>query len=239
MAALLASMKDDDGRVTIPGYYDGIEIDAVTRRVLSAVPDDADIINRTIGIAEPEKVGSNYQESLQYPSLNVRGFAAAWTGPETRTIVPESAVASIDIRLVPESDPDRLTGLVRQHIEQQGYYVIEQEPTEEERARYSHIARFEYAGATLPFRTDMDSRTGNLLRAAMAAGLNEDPVDIRIMGGTVPTATFINGLDIPAVIVPLVNSDNNQHSPNENLRVGNITNGIATFASILTYGHED
>jgi acetylornithine deacetylase/succinyl-diaminopimelate desuccinylase-like protein len=50
----------------------------------------------------------------------------------------------------------------------------------------------------------------------------------------VPTAKFINALKIPAVIVPLVNADNNQHSPNENLRVGNITNGIATFISIIT-----
>ena len=239
MAALLASMKDDEGRVIIPGYYDGIELDAATRQVLAAVPDDADYIHRIIGIAEPEKVGSNYQESLQYPSLNVRGLAAAWTGPEARTIVPQSATAEIDIRLVPETSPDRLVDLVRTHIEGQGYYVIEQEPTEEERARYTHIARLQYGGATLPFRTDLGSATGVMIRAALSEGLGEAPVNIRIMGGTVPISSFINTLGIPAVIVPLVNSDNNQHSPNENLRVGNITSGIATFASILTYRPPD
>jgi acetylornithine deacetylase/succinyl-diaminopimelate desuccinylase-like protein len=239
MGALLASMKDKDGRVVIPGYYDGIELDAATRRVLSAVPDDPDVIHQTIGIAEPEKVGSNYQESLQYPSLNVRGLAAAWTGPETRTIVPQSATAEIDIRLVPESDPDRLVDLVRHHIESEGYFVTDQPPTEEERARYTHIARLEYNGATLPFRTELDSTTGHLMRSAIRAGLDENPVDIRIMGGTVPISTFINALGIPAVIVPLVNADNNQHSPNENLRIGNITNGIATFASLLAYRPED
>ena len=96
-----------------------------------------------------------------------------------------------------------------------------------------------YGGAILPFRTDLGSATGVMIRAALSEGLGEAPVDIRIMGGTVPISSFINTLGIPAVIVPLVNSDNNQHSPNENLRIGNITSGITTFASILTYRPPD
>ena len=54
------------------------------------------------------------------------------------------------------------------------------------------------------------------------------------MGGTVPIARFINILKIPAVVVPLVNPDNNQHSPNENLRVGNYVDGVRTCLGILT-----
>ena len=59
-------------------------------------------------------------------------------------------------------------------------------------------------------------------------------VQVRIMGGTVPIAPFINALDIPAFLLPLVNPDNNQHSPNENLRLGQIDYGIKTFLALLT-----
>jgi len=230
---LLAGMKDEDGRVTIPGYYDGIDLEDV-QDVLGNVPDDPSVINRTIGIAEPDKVGRYYQEALQYPSLNVRGMQSAWVGDQVRTIVPDMATASIDIRLIPESDPDRLKGLVREYIRQQGYYVIDRDPTGEERLTYPRIAKFETGGATLPFRTDIQSGIGIWLTDAVGRGMDREPVLIRIMGGTVPIAPFINSLDVPAVIVPLVNPDNNQHAPDENLRIWNFTNGIQVFLSIMT-----
>ena len=86
----------------------------------------------------------------------------------------------------------------------------------------------------LPFRTDMDTPTGKWLEKVVKETMHEDPVKIRIMGGTVPIAAFINELSIPAVIVPMVNPDNNQHSPNENLRIGNLQYGIEMFHGILS-----
>ncbi len=233
MAKLLASMKDDDGRVIIPGYYDGIEFSEAIKKVLQAVPDDTLKIHKIIGIAQSEKVGSNYQESLQYPSLNVRGIQAAWVGAQTRTIVPEKAMASIDIRLVPESNPEKLKALLKKHIEQQGYYVIDSVPTEKERLTHAKILTFEAGKATMAFRTAIDSEMGNWLERTVASGLGHAPIKVRIMGGTVPIAPFINALEIPAVIVPLVNTDNNQHSPNENLKIWNFTNGIQTFLALM------
>ena len=233
MAHLLSSMKDEDGRVIIPGYYDGIDLTADIKSLLSQVPDDPSQIHKTIGIAQPEQVGNNLQEALQYPSLNVRGISAAWTGDEARTIVPASATASIDLRLVPESDPDKLKALIRKHIADKGYHILDREPTESERLQYPLLATYKTGGATLPFRTDVESETGKWLNRAIKKGWNAEAVKIRIMGGTVPISSFINELDIPAVIVPLVNPDNNQHSPNENLRLGNLIDGIQTFMSIL------
>lgn len=234
LSQLLAGMKDEEGRVIIPGYYDGIDFDAEARSIMAAVPDDTEVIHKTVGIAEPEKVGSNYQESLQYPSLNVRGISAGWVGKNARTIVPAEATAAIDIRLVPESNPDRLIGLVKSHIESKGYVVLDHEPSEEERLKYPKMVKLEAnRKATLPFRTDVNSLTGQWVQKALLNGWGKEPIKIRIMGGTVPTTTFINGLDIPAIIVPLVNADNNQHSPDENLQIGNITNGVRTFMSIL------
>ncbi len=235
MACILASFKNKDGRVKIPGYYDGILLNEATQKILKSVPDDAPLINKTIGIAQPEKVGRFYQESLQYPSLNVRGMQSAWIGSQTRTIVPDKAVASLDLRLVPESDPVRLQNLVKTYIKQQGFYVIDHSPTEEERLTHNNIVKFETGKATLPFRTPIDSKAGQWVIKAMKKGLDTQPIKVRIMGGTVPISPFINALKIPAVIVPLVNADNNQHSPNENLKIANISNGIQTFLALMTF----
>ena len=235
MARILSSFKNSDGRVKIPGYYDGITIDASTEKILKSVPDNAHNINKTIGIAIPDKVGRFYQESLQYPSLNVRGMQSAWIGNQTRTIVPDKAIVSIDIRLVPESDPVRLQNLVKNYIKQQGFYVIDHSPTEKERLTRKNIVKFDAGKATLPFRTPINSKAGQWVINAMQKGLKQTPIKVRIMGGTVPISPFINALNIPAVIVPLVNADNNQHSPNENLKIANVSNGIQTFLALMTY----
>jgi hypothetical protein len=60
-------MKDENGRVLIPGFYDGVAFDAHTKAVLAAVPDDAEAMRRRLGIARNEKVGDNYQEAMNYP----------------------------------------------------------------------------------------------------------------------------------------------------------------------------
>lgn len=234
MAHLLASMKDEDGKVRIKGFYDPVKMNKETKAILAAVPDDAEMINQGLGIAKPETVGQNYQESLQYPSLNIRGMASAWIGKQTRTIVPDKAVAQVGIRLVPETDGHHLLDLLRQHIRDQGYYLLDREPTPEERREHEKIATFIGSTRINAFRTEINSPTGRWLTSALNNTFNSPPVNIRIMGGTVPVTPLIEALDLPAVIVPMVNMDNNQHSPNENLRLGNLRTGIKTCLGILT-----
>ncbi len=233
LAQLIASMKDDEGRVTIKGFYDGIKINKATRQILSSVPDDEKYIQKKIGIARPEAVGKNYQEAIQYPSLNVRGMNSAWVGSKSRTIIPATATAEIDVRLVKESDPERLMSLIKNHIQKQGYFVVDKEPTEEERMKYPKIVFFRSVINYQSFRTTIDSDVGNWLSRALTKAYGKDPIKIRIGGGSIPISPFVVTLNVPAVIVPTVNMDNNQHSPNENLRVGNYVNGIKTMISIL------
>ena len=231
---LLASMKDDDGRALIDGFYDGIDIDEATAAILNAVPDDEAAIKARLGVAYPDQVGKTYQESLQYPSLNVRGMSSAWIGRQTRTIVPEKAVVQLGIRLVPETDGDRMLDLVRNHIKGQGYFLLDREPTDEERLKHPKIATFIGRKSVNAFRTEINSPTGQWLTKALEKVYGKQPVRQRIMGGTVPVTPLIEKLGAPAVIVPLVNMDNNQHSPNENLRLGNLYNGIKTCIGVLS-----
>ncbi len=234
LSRLLSSMKDADGKVIIPGYYDGISLDEETLNILKSVPDDDGKINRMLEINQPEGVGAFYQESLQYPSLNIRGMSSGWVGEEARTIIPATATAELDLRLVPESDGTRLKKLVRDYIAKAGYYVTDREPDSEMRKQHPRIIKVSERGVTDAFRTSLKDPFGNYLVSLMSDSFNEQVVQIRIMGGTVPIAPFINELQIPAYILPLVNPDNNQHSPDENLRIGQIDYGIRVFHKLLT-----
>ena len=233
MAHLLASMKNEYGTVVIDHFYDGIELDAETRAVLEAIPDKNMEINQQLVIHTPDKVGETYQESLQFPSLNVRHIETSWKGPGLKTVIPEYCTAHIDVRLVKETDGIEQIKKVKKHIESEGFLVLDREPTDIERMNYPLIATFNGNGGVNAFRTETDSPLGMKLQTAIGEEYKEDMVLIRTMGGTIPIIPAVNALDIPAVIVPMVNMDNNQHAPNENIRIGNMIDGIHICLAIL------
>ena len=233
LSQLLASMKDDDGRVLIDGFYDGIVFDEETLAVLNAVPDNEEVIQAKLGFKGADKVADTYQKALQYPSLNIRGMLSGWVGSEARTIVPAQATAEMDIRLVLESDPERLLKLLREHIQSEGYHIIADKPTQRERLTHHKICRMSSKISYQAFRTDFDTPIGNWLTKAMRNAYGKNPVRTRTMGGSIPISPFIQTLDVPAVVVPTANRDNNQHSPNENIRLGNYVEGVQALYYIL------
>ena len=237
LATLLASMKDDTGRVTVPGYYDLVKIGEAERQIMAAVPDDEIALKKRLGIFRTDQVGANYQEAMQYPSLNVRGMSSAAVGDKAANIVPDQAVAELDLRTTPDSNAVYLGKLVQAHLEKQGYHLVKGMPTDDDRSRYDKLASFavqteggDAAG------TPMDSVVGQWAYGAMvdAFGARPEPVRIRMMGGTVPTAEIVEALGVPFAIVPLVNADNNQHASNENMRMGNYIDGVRTIYSLIT-----
>jgi acetylornithine deacetylase/succinyl-diaminopimelate desuccinylase-like protein len=239
LAALLASMKDEDGRVKIAGYYDGVRLTEAERQMLAAVPEDEEALRKRVGIATPEKVGRNYQEALQYPSLNIRGLAAAQTGDKASNVIPATATADLDLRTAPGANAAYLTGLIEAHIRAQGYYLIDRAPTDEERAAHGKIASaVDPQGSSDAAFTDTGAKVGTWVEGALAKTFDSGNgpvqiVKIRMMGGTVPTDKLVGTLNLPFVIVPLVNADNNQHTHNENLRIGHYLAGIRAFAGLL------
>lgn len=237
LAALLASMKDDDGRVTIPGYYARSVLTDADRKVLAEAPDDEAAMKKRLGIAAQEKVGGSYQEALQYPSLNVRGLASAGVGEKSANIIPHQAVAELDIRTTVEADSDYLLDLLKKHVEKQGYHLVDAEPTDDDRARFPKLTRLRTGLAAKGVRQPIDSAIGRWVEEAFgeaysgSAGMK--PVRIRVMGGTVPTHEIVTPLHAPFVLVPLVNSDNNQHAFDENLRMGNYVSGMRAMLGLL------
>lgn len=235
LALLLASMKDEQGRVLVAGFNDGIAaLTAEERRMIAEVPDDSAAMLRAFGVSAPEAAYPKLQDALQYPTLNVRGLISAHVGAGARTIIPDSATASIDIRLVKETRGAALVEKLRAHVRKQGYHVVDAPPDDATRQQHSRIARLQTLGDdTNAFRTSPADPQARALAQAIRQSLGVEPVHLRTLGGTVPIAPFIEALGFPAVLVPTVNFDNNQHEENENLRLENLYESIVTVAAIL------
>ena len=235
LALLLASMKNEQGRVLVAGFNDGVAaLTAEEQKMVADVPDDSAAMLRAFGVSAPEPAYPKLQQALQYPTLNVRGMTSAHVGSGARTIIPDSATASIDIRLVKETPAAAMVEKLRRHVIQQGYHVVDAPPDDATRAKYPKIARFQAFGdGTNAFRTSPAEPQARGLADALRRTLGVEPVHLRTLGGTVPIAPFIEALGFPAVLVPTVNFDNNQHEENENLKLENLYEGILTVAAIL------
>jgi acetylornithine deacetylase/succinyl-diaminopimelate desuccinylase-like protein len=233
LAHLLSSMKSESGKVLIKDYYKGITISDEVHEVLKNVPDNKEDMNRSLLIHTSENVGNNYQEALQYPSLNIRQIETSWKGDKPKTIIPEFAKVNIDVRLVMETDGEQQLEKIKKHIKKQGFLLLDSIPTDSERLSNAKIVTFIGDKGVNAFRTNIGLEFGNLLQKEFKKTFKESPIIIRTMGGTVPIIPAIKVLNIPAIIVPMVNMDNNQHNPNENIRIGNIRQGIKICLSIF------
>jgi acetylornithine deacetylase/succinyl-diaminopimelate desuccinylase-like protein len=235
LAALLASMKSDDGRVLVAGFNDGIQpLTPDERAMLDSVPEDAAAMLKTFGLSAPTEAYPRLQDALQYPTLNVRGLVSAHVGAGARTIIPDRATAAMDIRLVKETSPASMVEKLRAHVRAQGYHLVNGEPTDADRAQYSRLAAIAVSESpTNAFRTSPSEPRVKRVVAAIATLTAEPPVQLRTLGGTVPIAPFIEALGFPAILVPTVNFDNNQHEENENLRLGHFFKSVEIIAAVL------
>src|SRR4029077_9310976 len=222
LSRLLASMRDANGRVLIDGYYDDMTpLSELEKKTLSEMPvNDADL-EKELGIAKPEGAGKKLVELLQEPSLNVRGISSAYVGEKAQNVVPDKAEASIDARLVKGEDPHKKFEQIAAFIKKQGYFVIDHEPSMEERRAHALIAKVVDQGGYRASRTAMDLPVSKALVKVVQDATGGDTVIAPTLGGSVPMYIF-EDLGLPWIGVPIVNYDNHQHSSDENLRLGHL-----------------
>jgi acetylornithine deacetylase/succinyl-diaminopimelate desuccinylase-like protein len=140
------------------------------------------------------------------------------------------------MRLVKENSPRTMVDRVLAHIRKQGYFVVDKEPDTATLAAHPRIAKVttRAAAASGAWRTDPEDPQARFVADALQSRLGERLIRIRTLGGGVPASAFINAYHVPTVGVSLANFDDNQHTDNENLRLGNLWNGILTLAAIMT-----
>ena len=235
LANLLAGMKDESGKILIDGFYDSVEpIGDEEREALSRLPDYDPALRESLGLVETEEGNKPLAERLLQPTLTVRGLSSGNTGALARNVIPSTATASLGIRLVKGNDPEHMKDLVEAHIRKQGYHIVREDPDQEMRLRYPKIVKITRGGGYPAARTSMNLPLAQQLFGAVQQAAGDEALRVPALGGSLPLYLFTDMLQKPAVIVPVANHDNNQHAPDENLRIANLWYGIDLYAAILS-----
>ncbi len=233
LVRLLASLRDEEGRILIPGFDDDVRpLGAAERRAVEAMPAVEDALRDELALGRTEG-GGRLQERLMLPALNLRGLRAGAVGEEAANAIPSEATASIDFRLVPDQTPERVCERVEAFLREQGWVLVHEAPDAATRRAHPRVLRLDwsldYAGA----RTDMDLPASRAVAAIVDRATGGSLVQVPMLGGSVPMVLFADTLKVPLIGVPIVNHDNRQHAANENLRLQNLWDGIEVFAALM------
>ncbi len=219
LVRLLNSMLDADNNVTIPGFLDDVQpVSPLMRQAMDSIPHDEAATLASIGIETlPPPVDASFFERLMArPTMNIAGFSSGYSGPGSKTVLPSRATVKLDMRLVPNQDPDDIFRKVRAHVA-----AVAPEVT---------VTRM---GSMRPSVTPLDSRFAEPVRRAVERGFGQRPVDVPLLGGSLPDAAWTQTLGLPSFLVPYANHDEANHGPNENIVVERFHAGVRTAASLL------
>lgn len=231
LSHLLASMKDQEGRILIDGFQDtALAPTKAEKAAIAAMPDIESALRKDFGLARSEE--NNAPLALQYmkPTVTILKLTSGGNG----NAIPATATAKIGLRLALGNDAVDIQEKVEKHIEKQGFHIVRDDPDTETRLNYAKIAKVVRAKGYPAARTSLDHPLAQQIIGAMRRA-NPDPlVVLPSYGGTLPLYLFPEILGQPFVITPMANHDNNQHAPNENIRLKNLWDGMDMFAEILT-----
>ena len=218
LVELLASMVDGD-RVTIDGFHDQVAIQPADKELVARLPDDEPAIREELGL-DRLTTDDYYERLLTQPTLTVNGIDSGYTGEGHKTVLPSAATAKCDCRLVPGQEPDRVFETIRRHVE-----------------RVQPDVEITRGTAFPPMKTPVDTPAAEPVRAALEHVWDMEPVELPLLGGSLPASFFRQVptlTDVPVLVVPYANPDQGNHSPNEHLDVRCFENGIRTTAALLT-----
>ncbi len=234
LAGILASMRGADGTIGVAGFYDDVRpLDAADREALAGVPRVEEDLLREFDLAWTEGQGQRLEELVMRPALNVRGIQSGAVAEKAANAVPAEARASIDFRLVADQRPERVRELVEAHIRGLGWTVVHEEPDAETKRRAPRLVLLEWEGGYPAYRAPLDAPFSRALVRALAPATGGTLVVMPALGGSIPMELFDRALGLPIALLPIANHDNNQHGPNENLRVRNLRDGVAMHAALL------
>jgi acetylornithine deacetylase/succinyl-diaminopimelate desuccinylase-like protein len=233
LAKLLATMKDDTGRVLIKDFYRDVRpLTPTERTALASAPEVESLLAREFAVATPERPDERLEVKLNQPTLSVLEMSTS--GIPGRSAIPGSATARLEVRMVKDLVPETQNALITEHVKAQGYFVVSgREPTDEERRTHRLIARVDPRRGSPASRVSMDDpKAQAVVKALTMRGV--PPVQLPTLGGSMPFGTFSDEYAMPTVGVSIVNYDNNQHGPDENLRLRNLWEGIEMLAALMT-----
>lgn len=234
LAHLIASMRDENGRILIPGWYDDVRpLSPAEKKALAEVPPVEEQLRDELSLGRVEG-DAPLAEMITRPALNIRGIRTGNVGSEAANAIPTTATASIDFRLVPDEKPERVRQLVEAHLGKLGYTVVHDMPDARTLRSNARVVKVEWEAGYPSARAPMDDPHVVAVAERIEAVTGQKLVRMPTLGGSVPLYLFFDVLHAPAVGLPIANYDNNQHGANENIKVGNLWSGIEEFVGVFT-----
>ena len=235
LTQLLASMKDESGRVLVEHFYDGIEpLSETEKRALAETPSTDKELMRELWLGSTENSPKSLAELINQPSLNIRGMASSRVGAGASNVIPSTATATIDMRLVKGMDHAKTAQRLVEHVRKHGYFVVDHDPSPEERMTHPKVAKVTVVeGGYNAVRTSMDLPISQeIIRTVRSA---RGPTALMpTSGGSDPREVIERVLGARTISMPTANHDDNQHTFNENIRIQNLWDGIELMAALLT-----
>jgi len=218
MVELLATMRDESGRVTIEGFYDDVlPPSTYDLELIAKLPYDPDQLAQVFGVAQlPWSKEEFYRRLTLEPTLTINGLVSGYTGPGSKTIIPGRAAAKLDMRLVANQDPEDILAKLRAHV-----------------ARHNPNVRVIHHGHMFPSRTRADLPVCQTVVRAIRAAYGREPLVMPALGGSLPDYVWTRLLGLPSVGVPYANADEANHAPNENMRLDCFFQGIHASAQVI------
>ncbi len=224
LAKMIASLQDDDNRITIPGFYDDVlEVPAGERAEMAKAPFDEEAYKKAIDVAElhGEKGYSTIERTGIRPSLDVNGIWGGYTGEGAKTVIPSKAYAKISMRLVPDQDHKKIARLFKKHFENI--------------APPSVKVKVEALHGGYPYVSPTDMKAYQAASKAYETTFGKKPVPVR-SGGSIPIiSTFEKVLGIKSILMGFGLESDAIHSPNENYPLFNFYKGIETIPYFYKY----
>lgn len=224
LSELIANMKDDKGKITIPGFYDDVEtVSDEERRLLNQVPlSDSQLMDSIVvgelfgeeGYTTTERLGIR-------PSLDINGIWGGYTGEGAKTILPAKASAKVSMRLVPKQDPDKIEKLFYSYLEK----------------NLPPGVRFKLKALNggNAYISPWDSKAIKAAIRAIEKTFGKKPLPVR-GGGSIPIiSVFERVLGVKAVLMGFGLEEDAIHSPNENFPLINLFKGIETIPWFYHY----
>jgi acetylornithine deacetylase/succinyl-diaminopimelate desuccinylase-like protein len=193
-----------------------------------------DRLRQELSLGHVDGGGAHLLDLLNLPSLNVNGLSSGQTGPHANNVIPPTATADLDLRLVVGIDWQQQQNRVIDYIRSQGYFVVDTPPGAEVLLGYPKVAlvKRDTVGYNA-VRTPMDLPIAEEVLTAVQ-NARGPVIEWPTMGGSVPLGAMERAAGTRTITVPIANHDDNQHAANENLRLQNLWDGIETMASLLT-----
>ncbi len=221
MVRVLASLKDENERILIPGFYDDVKpISELDLELFRRLPDIEPYLRETFGLRGfvGGLSGFELKKAVFNPTCNIQGITTGYQGPGNKTVIPAKASAKLDFRLVPDQDPTDILKKLRAHLDAEGFTDV----------------RITYTDYMFPAKSEADHPLVQLAARAGEEVYRKPYQLIPLTGGSSPVYAFARPLGIPVIDAGVgFGISNRTHSPNENIRLQDFHNAARHIARIL------